>query len=114
MSHRLRVSPIVPLVLLVVAVLETIVQYKVQQRVHDVYWRAAIKVVLTGFAFTVAANWVAPALTSVLRALRKETASAAGRIGLWAFYALAYGGVFYVYLVLERFGPPALLPASLR
>jgi hypothetical protein len=114
MRLRLRVSPILPLVLLIVDVLQTIVDYKVREHVHNTYWRAGIKVVLIGVAFTIAAGWVAPGLTALLKRLRKETATAAGEIGLWGFYAIAYGGIFYVYLVLERFGPSALLPASLK
>src|SRR5256885_2320641 len=44
---RWRISLIVPLILLVVALLETIVMYKVRQHVHDVFWRTVIVVVLT-------------------------------------------------------------------
>jgi hypothetical protein len=114
MRFRLRVSPVVPLVLLVVDVLEQIAEFEVKRHVHDTYKRTAIIVVLIGLAFTIGANLVAPTLTNVLHKLRKESASAAGRIGLWAFYGLAYGAIYYVFLVIDRFGPQALLPASLR
>jgi len=53
---RSRTALIVPLVLLVVAVLEDIVTYKVRQHVRDLYLRAGIIPGLTGVGFVLAAE----------------------------------------------------------
>ena len=109
-----KLSLIIPLVLCVVALFEQVVTYKVRQHVHDVYWRAAIVLVLTGLGFAIAAGWIAPWLAEVLRRLRYESHSDGGTVGLWVFYALIYGVVFYAYYVVERSGPGGLLPPSWR
>src|SRR5438105_13672471 len=111
---RWRISLIVPLILLVVALLETIVMYKVRQHVHDVFWRTVIVVVLTGLGFTIAVEWIAPGLAKILRKLRYESASGGGQVGLWIFYGLMYGVVFSTFYIVETYGPAGLLPASLR
>jgi hypothetical protein len=113
-SFRGRTALIVPLVLLVVTLLEDIVTYKVRQHIHDIYWRAAIILALTGVGFAVAANWVAPWLKTLLTTARKHSKSGGGKLGIWLFYAAAYGALFYAYLVIERRGAGGLLPASLR
>jgi hypothetical protein len=103
-----------PLVLLVVALLEEVVTYKVRQRVPGVHQRVAIIMLLNAFAFVVAAGWIAPWLRDLLGAARKGSRQGAGHLGLWIFYALAYGAVFYAFLAVERHGPGGLLPPSLR
>jgi len=114
MSSRWRISLIVPLVLLVVALLETIALYKVHQHVKDVLPRTPIVVGLTGLGFTIATEWIAPGFAKLLKKLHYESASGAGAIGVWVFYGLMYGVVFYAYYVVEKYGPAYLLPASLR
>jgi hypothetical protein len=105
---------IVPIVLLVVVLLEEILTYKVRQHVRDIYVRTAVILVLNAFAFGFAAGWLSPRLRDVLKGLKKVTRRSAGAIGLWLFYALAYGALYYAFLIVERSGPAGLLPASLR
>jgi hypothetical protein len=111
---RSRTALIVPLVLLVVALIEDVAMYKLRQHVRDIYLRTAIVLVLTGVGFAVAANYVGPWLKSVLTRVRKGSKWGAGTVGIWMFYAAAYGALYYAYLVIERSGAGALLPASLR
>ncbi|HVK77891.1 MAG TPA: hypothetical protein VM734_31510 [Kofleriaceae bacterium] len=103
-----------PLVVLMVLLLEDVVTYKVRQRVSDVYLRVAIIMALNAFAFTAAAGWLAPWLRDVLSSARKGSRQTAGHAGLWLFYAVAYGALFYAFLVIERHGLAALLPAAVR
>ena len=113
MGYRSRIAWTVPLVVCIVALLETIVTYKVHEHVRDTNVRAAIVMALNGIGFGVGAAVVAPWLAKVLRQLDRES-SQAGAVFTLVFYALAYGLVFYAYLVVEKYGPGALLPASLR
>ncbi len=105
---------IIPLVLLVVTLLEDIATYKVRQHVQDIYLRAAIILVLTGIGFAVAAGYVGPWLKNLFASARKHSKTGGGKLGIWLFYAAAYGALYYAYLVIERRGAAALLPASLR
>lgn len=114
LPFRSRTALIVPLVLLVVTLLEDLATYKVRQHVRDVYWRAAIILVLTGAGFVFAAEYVAPWLKQLFTTARKHSKTGAGKLGLWIFYAVAYGALYYAYLVIERRGAGGLLPASLR
>jgi uncharacterized membrane protein len=111
---RSRTALIVPLVLLVVALLEDIAMYKLRQHVRDIYLRTGIILVLTGVGFALAAAYVGPWLKDTFSKARKGSKSGAGTIGIWAFYAGAYGLLYYAYLVMERHGAGALLPVSLR
>lgn len=113
-SIRSRAFWIMPLVLLVVVLLEEVVTFKVRQRVADVHLRVAIIMALNAFAFVAAAGWIAPWLRDLLGSARKGSRATAGTLGLWIFYAAAYGAVFYAFLVLERRGPGGLLPSLLR
>jgi hypothetical protein len=110
---RSRTALIIPLVLLVVALLEDIVMFKARQHVHDVYWRAAIALVLTGVGFALAAGYIGPWLKQMFVTARRAGKSG-GKLGIWIFYAAAYGALYYAYLVIERRGAGGLLPASLR
>ncbi len=111
---RSRTALIVPLVLLVVALLEDIAMFKLRQHVRDIYVRTGLVLVLTGVGFAFAAGYVGPWLQGVFSKARKGSKSGAGKIGIWVFYAAAYGLLYYAYLVMERRGAGALLPASLR
>lgn len=111
---RSRTALIIPLVLLVVALLEDITMYKMRQHVRDIYLRTAIVLVLTGVGFAVAANYVGPWVKALVTRVRKGSKWGAGTVGIWMFYLAAYGALYYAYLVIERRGAAALLPASLR
>jgi len=111
---RGRTVWIVPIVLLVFVLLQEIVTYKVRQHVRDIHVRVAVIVVLNAFAFGFAAGWLTPWLRDLLKSARKRSNLMAGSIGLWTFYLVAYGALFYAFLVLERHGAAGLLPASLR
>ncbi len=113
-SFRSRAFWIMPLVLLLVVLLEEVVTYKVRQRVPDLHLRVAIIMALNAFAFVAAAGWIAPWLRGLLASARKGSRQTAGHLGLWVFYALAYGAVFYAFVIVERHGPGGLLPPSLR
>ena len=103
-----------PLVLLVVVILEDVVVYKVRQHVRDIEVRSAIIMLLQGVGFAIAALWVAPWIKNLLVSTRRGTRSIGGKVGIWVFYALAYGALYFVFLAIERHGPGALLPAALR
>ena len=105
---------IIPLVLLVVTLLEDVATYRIRQHVHDIYLRAAIILVMTGVGFAVAAGYVGPWLKDLFTSVRKHSKTGGGKLGIWLFYAAAYGALYYAYLVIEQRGPAALLPASLR
>lgn len=110
---RSRAFWIVPIVLLVVALFEDVLTYKVRQHVSDVRLRALVVLLLNAFAFGIAAGWLAPRLQRLLTTARRHS-TRAGTIGLWTFYALAYGALYYAFLVVERSGTGTLLPAALR
>jgi hypothetical protein len=103
-----------PLVLLVVVLLEEVLTYKVRQHVRDVHLRVAIIIALNAFAFVLAGGWLAPWLRDLFTQVRKGSRKTAGDLGLLLFYLLAYGAIYYAYLVIERHGAGGLLPASLR
>ena len=111
--YRSRTAWIVPLVLCIIALLENIAIFKMHEHVRDPSWRAAITLALNGVGFGVGAAFIAPWLSRFFRQADKETA-AAGSFFTLAFYVLAYGLVFYMYLIQEKYGPAGLLPASLR
>jgi hypothetical protein len=114
LRFRSRTLLIVPIVLLVFTLFEDILTYKVRQHVHNLYARAAVILVLNAFVFGFAAGWLSPRLRALLQTLRTGTRRTAGTIGLWTFYALAYGALYYAFLIVERHGTAGLLPASMR
>src|SRR5687767_2037497 len=95
---RSRTVWIVPLVLLVVALLEEVLTYKVRQHVHDVYQRAAIILILNAFAFGFAAGFLGPKLRDVFSRVRKGSKRTIGAPGVWAFYLAGYGAMYYAFL----------------
>ena len=103
-----------PLVLLTVALFEDLVTYKVRQHVRDIHVRVAVIVALNGVLFAVAATWIVPFVRALLTKIRQSSRRGFGAFGLWTFYAVAYGAVYWAYLLAERRGPAALLPALLR
>ncbi len=113
-SGRKRDFLILPGVLLTVALLEEMATYKVRQRVHDVYWRTAIIVAFNGLAFTVAAELVGPWISQFLASARRDSHRLGGSLGLFIFYLVAYGALYYAYLIDQQHGPGWLLPYAFR
>jgi hypothetical protein len=111
---RSRTVLLLPLVLLTVALLEELATYKVRQHVRDVHVRVAIIVALNGIAFAAAASWIAPPLRRMLSSARTGSRRVGALVGVWVFYAIAYGLLYYAFLVLEQRGPGGLLPLSIR
>jgi hypothetical protein len=112
--RRKRAALILPAVFLTVSLLEEVATYKVRQIVHDIHVRALIIVAFNGFAFTVAASWITPAIVQFFNQARRDSERRGGTLGLAIFFALAYGSLYYAYLVDERHGPSWLLPFALR
>src|SRR5262245_44723818 len=98
-----RTALILPLVLATVALLEEIATYKVRQHVRDVYLRAGIVLLLNGAAFAIAATWLSPWIRRALTSARR-TSREVGTAALWIFYGVAYGALFYAYLIAETRG----------
>jgi hypothetical protein len=105
---------LLPAVLLTVALLEDVAMYKIRQHVREVRLRTLLDLLLFGAAFAVAADWLTPRLRQMLTTVRRQSRREAGSFGLAVFYALAYGALYYAYLVRETRGVGALLPAWLR
>jgi hypothetical protein len=112
--NRKRVALILPAVLLVVNLVENVVTYKVRQHVPSAHLRVAVDLLLYGAAFVIAADWVSPWLERSLTNARRDTARHAGTMGLVLFYAAAYGGLYYAYLLYDLHGPASLLPRAWR
>lgn len=111
---RSRTVWIVPIVLLVFVLLQEIVTYKVRQHFREIHVRVAIILALNAFGFGFAAGWLTPRLRDLLKSARTRSNRMAGKIGLAAFYALAYGALYYAFLILEQHGAAGLIPASFR
>jgi hypothetical protein len=113
-NARKRDALILPGVLLTVALLEEMATYKVRQRVHNPYLRTAIVVAFNGVAFAVASELVGPWIKQLLATARRDSERRAGTLGLFLFYAIAYGALYCAYLVDQVHGPGWLLPTALR
>jgi hypothetical protein len=111
---RKRAFLVLPAVLLTINLLEEVATYKARQHVRDVHVRVAISLVLYGLAFAVGAEWVTPWLQRVLTATRRDSRRHAGAMGLFLFYVVVYGALYFAYYIAEHRGPAALLPAALR
>jgi len=111
---RSRTVLVTPLVLLTVVLLENIATYKLRQLVRSVEVRTAIIFVLNGAAFEAAADWVSPWMKRLFTSARTSSRRRIGALGPWLFYAVAYGALYFAYLVVEIHGPSGLLPRSLR
>lgn len=105
---------VLPAVLLSVGFLQDVIAYKVRHYVHDVYARVAILVFAYGVAFVVGAEWVSPWIERAFVMARREGKRQWGSLGLALFYGLAYGALYWAYLIEERGGPGALLPSTWR
>lgn len=113
-TRRKRTVLVLPAVLLTVNLLEYVAAYKARQHVRDVHLRVAMSLVLIGVAFAASAEWISPWLARILTETRRGTHRHAGTVGLLLFYAVVYGALYYAYFLVDRRGPAALLPASLR
>jgi phosphoglycerol transferase MdoB-like AlkP superfamily enzyme len=111
---RSRTVWIVPIVLLVFVLIQEIITYKVRQHVPEIHVRVAVILALNAFGFAFAAGWLTPKLRELLKSARTRSNRLAGKIGLATFYGLAYGALYFAFLVLEQHGPAGLIPASFR
>jgi hypothetical protein len=111
---RTRALLVLPAVLLVVSLLEQIATYKAREHVRDPYLRAAVVVLLDGAAFAIAAELVGPWLQRAITTTRRGSLRHAGTVGLLLFYVVAYGALYYAYVLKETGGIAALLPRALR
>jgi hypothetical protein len=109
-----RTILVLPAVLLTINLLEHVATYKARQHVHDVHVRVAMSLLLYGLAFAAGAEWLTPGLQRVLTTTRRDSHRQAGTVGLFLFYIVIYGGLYFAYYLLERGGPAALLPVALR
>ncbi len=113
-STRFTTLLTLPLVLLTVSLLENLLMFKMRQHVPNVYWRTALSLVLYGSALALASEWIGPGIKNLFVGARKATRQNAGRTGVWLFFAVAYGLLYWAYLVVEIRGAGALLPAAWR
>jgi hypothetical protein len=112
--RRKRDALILPAVLLTVSLFEEAATYKVRQLVHDVYLRSFIVFAFNGVAFAVAAEWISPWIGQFLFTARRDSQRRGGTFGLLLFYGIAYGSLYYAYLVDQKHGAGWLLPMALR
>lgn len=110
---RSRTALILPIVLLVVVIIEEIALYELRKHVRDPYLRTAAALAFFGVAFVLAVEKLGPALARLLIRARSG-ARERGAVGLWLFYAVAYGAIYWAFFVLETRGAAGLLPAAWR
>lgn len=109
-SPRVRTALILPLVLLTVSLLEEIGWAYLRSEIRSVFLRVLVRIVLVGSAFSIAAEYVEPALRGVFTGAHAMSRRGIGaRVGPWSFFAIAYGMLFVAYYVLETRGTRAFL-----
>jgi len=113
-SARIQKALVLPLVLLVVVLLESIASYEVSRHVASRPVRVAFLMVLYGVGFAVAGEWITPWLRSVVAASRRTSQRQGGSAGAWVFFIAAYGVLYWAFYLLETRGVSALLPAAFR
>ncbi len=113
-SARIQKALVLPLVLLVVVLLESIASFEVSRHVANRPLRVGILMLLYGVGFAVAGEWITPWLRNVVVASRRTSHRQGGTAGAWLFFLVAYGLLFYAFYLLELRGASALLPAALR
>lgn len=113
-GERLQKALVLPLVLLVVVLLESIAAYEVTRRVASPHARVAILMILYGAGFSVAAGWITPWLKRVVIASRRTSHRQGGAAGAWIFFAAAYALLYWAFYLLQTRGAAALLPGALR
>ena len=113
-SARLQKALVLPLVLLVVVLLESVASYEVSRRVASRPLRIGILMLLYGVGFAIAAEWVTPWLNRLVVASRRTSQRQGGATGAWLFFIVAYGLLYWAFYLLDTRGAAALLPASLR
>lgn len=100
--------------MMTVALLEDVTMYKLARHIHDARVRTALDLALFGVAFAVGADWLSPWLVRLLTMARRHSRREAGSFGIAIFYAVAYGTLYWAYLIRETHGVGALLPPWLR
>jgi hypothetical protein len=113
-GERLQKALVLPLVVLLVVLLESIAAYEVNRHVANQHARVAILMVLYGAGFSIAAGWVTPWLKRAVVASRRTSHRQGGAAGAWFFFAVTYGLLYYAFYLLQTHGAGALLPAALR
>lgn len=114
LRYRSRTALIMPMVLLAVVVVEEVAVYKLRQHLIDPHLRTAAVLLFFGVAFVFVTSVLGPRLARLLISARKGSKREAGAVGLWLFYAMGYGLLYYAFFVLETLGPAGLLPAAWR
>ena len=113
-GERVQKALVLPLVLLLVVLIESMATYWVTQRVTNQHARVAILMILYGVGFSLAAGWITPWLKRVVMASRKTSHRQGGAAGAWFFFAAAYGLLYWAFYLLQTRGAAALMPAALR
>lgn len=113
-GERLQKALVLPLVLLVVVLLESMASYQITRKVANPHLRVAILMILYGVGFSLAAGWITPWLKRVVVASRRTSHRQGGAAGAWFFFAAAYGLLYWAFYLLQTRGAAALLPAALR
>lgn len=113
-SARLQKALVLPLVVLVVVLLETLAAYEVTRQVGNRHARVAILMMMYGVGFALAAGWITPWLKNLVVASRRTSLRQGGAAGVWLFFAAAYALLYYAFYLLETRGAAALLPQALR
>ena len=113
-GERMQKALVLPLVLLLVVLIESMATYWVTRRVTNQHARVAILMVLYGVGFSLAAGWITPWLKRVVVASRKTSHRQGGAAGAWLFFAAAYGLLYWAFYLLQTRGAAALMPAALR
>lgn len=98
------------MVLLTVVVVEEIALFELRKHVRDPHARAAAVVVFFGVAFAFATSKLGPWLTRLFSRARRGTRREAGRVGVWVFYAVGYGVLYWAFYVMETRGVARLIP----
>lgn len=103
---------ILPLVILLIVLLEELAEYQMRRHIADPYVRTATTMLLYGIGFSLVAANLGPGLKKILVRVRSGHRKRAGRLGVWLFFALAYGLLFYAYFLLETKGPATLFSSG--
>jgi hypothetical protein len=74
------------------------------------FLRVAILMVLYGVGFSIAAEWLTPWLKRAVTASRRTSHRQGGSAGVWLFFAVTYGLLYYAFYLLETRGAASLLP----
>lgn len=109
-ASRVHTILLLPLVLLTVNLFEEVGWAVMRTHVSPASWRVALRVVLEGAVFAIAAKELEPFLRGLFGDARSGVKRKVGSLGPVLFYGAAYAAVYAAYFVLETRGPRALVP----